>query len=197
MGRTVYTCSWPGCQITPSKKHNVQRHIWLRHLRSKLPTSQLATSNTKPMIDRWLVACGAEGAIALAADNDDEYDGGVFLCEISLHHWSLWHNMMQCCFKFGVFGEYIYFEVFRVWDCLFDNLVVVCVNVCHLCGHRQLHDVHVWLSHSVPQLSTSPCPRCSPCRGLTANQQPENHRHSRLAASQTGTRAKATSGSRR
>eukprot|EP00122_Pirum_gemmata_P008260 Pgem_evm1s7610 len=36
MGRTLFTCDFVDCVAKPSKKHNIQRHVWMVHLRKTM-----------------------------------------------------------------------------------------------------------------------------------------------------------------
>jgi hypothetical protein len=89
------------------------------------------------MIDRWLVACGAEGAIALAADNDDEYDGGLS-CARFLYIMEL-VAQYDAMLLGGIWRMQMLKHFCRL---LFDHLLVACVDVCQPWGHRHLRDAH-------------------------------------------------------
>eukprot|EP00122_Pirum_gemmata_P019832 Pgem_evm1s18553 len=45
MGRTLFVCSYVGCNSRPSKRHNVQRHVWMCHVRKTLNLDQILSIN--------------------------------------------------------------------------------------------------------------------------------------------------------
>eukprot|EP00121_Abeoforma_whisleri_P000129 Awhi_evm1s117 len=52
--RPRYLCTYPGCFSRPSKKHNVQRHVWTQHIRKNLPVSYSAVEYSSAFCSQYV-----------------------------------------------------------------------------------------------------------------------------------------------
>eukprot|EP00123_Amoebidium_parasiticum_P013321 comp21895_c0_seq1/m.31382 comp21895_c0_seq1/g.31382 ORF comp21895_c0_seq1/g.31382 comp21895_c0_seq1/m.31382 type:complete len:370 (-) comp21895_c0_seq1:596-1705(-) len=76
MGRTLYQCSV--CDANPSKRHNVERHVWLQHVRKwmNLRTQEYQVSMHKKYVERYIRKQSEAGGTLHSAPED--YPPGEF-----------------------------------------------------------------------------------------------------------------------